>query len=57
MAGGALPGGMTASRLQGEKIEIICANGANLRDNNFNIGGLAIWVGSGQMDRNYQYCI
>jgi hypothetical protein len=41
---------MIASRLREEKIEISCANAAELRDNGFNIGGLAIWHGIGQMD-------
>jgi hypothetical protein len=45
---------MTASRLRGEKIEISCANGTDLRDNGFNPGGLAIWDGIGQMDGNDQ---
>jgi hypothetical protein len=49
------PGGMTASRLRGEKNEISCANCADLRDNNFNIGGLAIWDGIGRMDRKHQF--
>jgi hypothetical protein len=48
-------GGMSASRLRGEKYEISCANGAELRDNNFNIGGHAIWNGIGQMDRKHQF--
>jgi hypothetical protein len=42
---------MTASRLRGEKTEISCAKVADLRDNDFNIGGLAIWDGIGRMDR------
>jgi hypothetical protein len=46
------PGGMTASRLRGEKTEISCANGRGLRDNDFNPGGLAFWDGIGQMNRN-----
>ena len=49
------PSGMTASRLRGEKIEISCANGAELRDNNFNIGGHAIWDGIGRMDGQDQF--
>jgi hypothetical protein len=36
-------------RLREGKIEISCANGADLRDNDFNIGGLAFWDGIGQM--------
>jgi hypothetical protein len=31
--------------LRGEKIEINCANGGELRDNDFNLGGLAFWHG------------
>jgi hypothetical protein len=46
---------MTASRLRGEKNEISCANGAELRDNNFNIGGHAIWDGIGRMDRKHHF--
>jgi hypothetical protein len=46
---------MTASRLRGKNIEISCVNGADLRDNGFNIGGLAIWDGTGRMDRNDQF--
>jgi hypothetical protein len=49
------PGGMTASKLRGENIEISCAMDAELRDNNFNIGGHAIWDGIGQMDGNDQF--
>jgi hypothetical protein len=49
------PGGMTAFRLRGDKTEISCANGLELRDNNFNLGGLAIWDGIGRMDGNDQY--
>jgi hypothetical protein len=41
--------------LHGEKNEITCANGKELRDNGFNPGGLAIWDGIGQMDRNDQF--
>jgi len=43
---------MTAFRLRGEKNEISCANGADLRDNDFNPGGLAIWHEIARMDRN-----
>jgi hypothetical protein len=39
-------------RLRGELIEISCAYGKELRDNIFNLCGLAIWHGIGQMDRN-----
>ena len=46
---------MTAFSLRGEKIEISCANDAELRDNDFNIGGQAIWHGIGQMDRKDQF--
>ena len=46
---------MTAFRLRGEKIEISCANDVELRDNYFNIGGLAIWDGIGQMDGKDQF--
>jgi hypothetical protein len=49
------PGGMNASWLRGEEIEISCTNGADLRDNGFNIGGLAIWDGIGRMDRKHQF--
>jgi hypothetical protein len=45
----------TASRLRGEKSEISCANSGILRDNDFNIGGLAIWDGIGRMDRKHQF--
>jgi hypothetical protein len=41
--------------LRGEKIEISCAHGADLRDNHFNIGGHAIWDGIGRMDRKDQF--
>jgi hypothetical protein len=46
---------MTAFILRGELNEISCANDADLRDNGFNIGGLAIWDGIGQMDRKHQF--
>jgi hypothetical protein len=46
---------MTAFILRGEKIEISCANGGELRDNDFNFGGLAIWDGIGRMDGNDQF--
>jgi hypothetical protein len=49
------PGGMTAFRLRGGTNEIPCANGAELRDNHFNPGGLAIWDGIGQMNRQDQF--
>ena len=39
----------------GEKNEISCANGAELRDNDFNLGGLAIWDGIGRMDGKDQF--
>jgi hypothetical protein len=39
---------MTASKLRGVKIEISCAKVAELRDNDFNIGGLGFGVGSGE---------
>jgi hypothetical protein len=38
-----------------KKIEISCANGQDLRDNGFNIGGLAFWHGIGRMDRKDQF--
>jgi hypothetical protein len=41
--------------LRGEKNEISCAHGADLRDNCFNIGGLAFWHGIGRMDRKDQF--
>jgi hypothetical protein len=41
--------------LRGEKIEISCANGGDLRDNHFNIGGHAIWDGIGRMDGKDQF--
>jgi hypothetical protein len=46
---------MIAFRLRGEKNEISCANGGELRDNDFNPGGLAIWDGIRQMDGNDQF--
>jgi hypothetical protein len=42
------PGGMTAFWLRGEKNEISCANGAELRDNGFDPGGLGFGMGSGK---------
>jgi hypothetical protein len=42
---------MIAFRLRGEKIEISCANWEKLCNNNFNLGGLAIWDGAGQMKK------
>jgi hypothetical protein len=47
--------GLIAFGLRGEKIEISCANGAELRDNYLNIGGLAFWDGIERMDRNDQF--
>jgi hypothetical protein len=41
--------------LRGEKNKISCAKDAELRDNNFNIGGLAIWDGIGRMHGNDQF--
>jgi hypothetical protein len=38
-----------------EKIENSCANEAKLRDNYFNIGGLAFWDGVGRMDGKDQF--
>ena len=35
--------------------EISCTNGEDLRDNNFNNGGLAIWDGIERMDRKDQF--
>jgi len=49
------PGGMIAFILRGEKNEISCANGSELRDNDSNPGGLAIWHGTGRMNRNDQF--
>jgi hypothetical protein len=46
---------MTEFILRREKTVISCANGKGLRDNNFNLGGLAIWDGIGQMDGNDQF--
>jgi hypothetical protein len=46
---------MTAFILRGDKIEISCAKGVELRDNNFNIGGHAIWDGIGRMDGRHQF--
>jgi hypothetical protein len=46
---------MIAFILRGEKIKIICANCRELRDNDFNIGGLAIWDGIERMDGNAQF--
>jgi hypothetical protein len=37
-----------------EKNEISCAKDADLCDNDFNIGGLAIWEGIGRMNGNDQ---
>jgi hypothetical protein len=48
-------GFMIAFLLAGRKKEISCANGKDLRDNYFNIGGLAIWDRIGRMDRNDQF--
>jgi hypothetical protein len=48
-------GRMIAFTLRGEEIEISCAKVADLRDNGFNIGGLAIWDGIGRMDRQDQF--
>jgi hypothetical protein len=45
-------GRMIAFILRGEKNEISCAKDAELRDNYFNFGGLAIWDGTGRMNRN-----
>jgi hypothetical protein len=42
---------MIAFILGGELTEISCATVTDLRDNNFNFGGLAIWDGIGQMAR------
>jgi hypothetical protein len=49
------PGGMAASRLRGETNEISCAKDMELRDNDSNPGGLAIWDGTGRMDLNDQF--
>jgi hypothetical protein len=46
---------MIAFTLRGEKNEISCTNGADLRDNGFNFGGLAIWHGIGRMDGKDQF--
>jgi hypothetical protein len=46
---------MTVFLLRREKNEISCANGAELRDNHFNPGGLTIWHGIGRMDRKLQF--
>jgi hypothetical protein len=46
---------MIAEVLRGEKNEISCADGGELRDNDFNPGGLAIWHGIGRMDGNDQF--
>jgi hypothetical protein len=39
---------MTAFILRGEKNEISCAKGGELRDNYFNIGGHSFGVGQGE---------
>jgi hypothetical protein len=46
---------MTAFILRGEKIEINCPKDDELRDNNFNPGGLDFWHGTGQMHSNDQF--
>jgi hypothetical protein len=56
----ALPGPQAAGRNDriqpaGRKNEISCANGGELRDNGFNIGGLAIWDGIERMDGKHQF--
>jgi hypothetical protein len=38
-----------------KKTKISCAKVAELRDNDFNIGGHAIWDGIGRMDRYDQF--
>jgi hypothetical protein len=55
-----VPGSQAAGRddriyLTRKKNEISCAKDADLRDNGFNIGGLAIWDGIERMDRNDQF--
>jgi hypothetical protein len=48
------PGRHDRIYLAGRK-KIFCANGAELRDNDFNLGGLAIWDGTGRMDRQHRF--